>query len=100
MQARHQFGKQGFVGTAMAEIMADRIDQRLAFVAQQIPQGLEPLLALPGRRHRVGGIGAALGVEQVLELIQRLGILQVGNVGRHGAAPIVIGLPGFLESLL
>jgi hypothetical protein len=33
-------------------------------------------------------------------LIQRLGILQVGNVGRHGAVPIVIGLRGFLESLL
>ena len=84
----------------MAEVLADRIDQRLAFVAQQIPQGLEPLLALRGRWHRVGGIRAALGVEQVLELIQRLGILQVGNVGRHDAAQIVIGLPSFLESMI
>jgi hypothetical protein len=41
-----------------------------------------------------------LGVKQRLELIQRLGILQVSNVGGHGAVPIVIGLRGFLESLL
>jgi len=87
MQAGHQFGEQGFVGAAMAEVLADRIDQRLAFVAEHFAQGLEPLLALRGRRHRVGGIGAALGVEQALELIQCLGILRVGNVGRHGAVP-------------
>ncbi len=100
MQAWHQFGEKGLVGAAVAEVLADCVDQRLTLVAEQVAQGLEPLLALCCRRHGVGGVGATLSVEQALELIQHLGILQVGNVGRHGAAPIVIGLPGFLESLL
>ena len=37
VQAGHQFGEQGFIGAAVAEILADRIDQGLTFVVQQIP---------------------------------------------------------------
>ncbi|MNN06685.1 hypothetical protein D3C81_1194860 [compost metagenome] len=36
VQAGHQFGEQGFIGAAMAEVLADRIDQGLAFIVQQI----------------------------------------------------------------
>ena len=85
VQARHQFGEQGFIGAAVAEILADGVDQRLAFSAQHIPQRFEPLLALRRGGHRVGGIGCTLGLEQGLEFFQwLLQILEVGNFSRHG----------------
>jgi len=40
VQAGHQFGEQGFIGAAVAEILADRIDQGLALIAQQVLQRL------------------------------------------------------------
>ncbi|MNR39739.1 hypothetical protein D3C85_1579710 [compost metagenome] len=72
VQAGHQFGKQGFIGAAMAEVLVDRVDQGLALIVQQVPQRLEPLLALRRWRHGVAGIRRTLGVEQGLEFFQWL----------------------------
>ncbi|MNY78413.1 hypothetical protein D3C86_2186470 [compost metagenome] len=56
----------------MAEILADRVNQGLALAVQQVAQRLEPLLALGGWGHRVGGVGCALGFEQGLKFVQGL----------------------------
>ncbi|MNE97568.1 hypothetical protein D3C80_1959380 [compost metagenome] len=87
VQARHQFGEQGFIRAAVAEILADRLDQGLALVTQQVAQGFEPLLALSRRWHRVGRVCQTLGGKQVVKFAQGLlGVLQVGNVGGHGGS--------------
>ena len=68
MQARHQFGKQRLVRAAMAEILADGIDQHLALAAQQLAQAFQPLLTLRKRRERMSGVGLALHVEQGMKI--------------------------------
>ncbi len=96
VQARHQLGQQCFVGAAVAEILADGVDQGLSFVAQYLAQCLEPLSALFGRWHRVGGVGLALGIEERLQLVQLLlRLVQVGNVGRHRRVPDIIRVDVF-----
>lgn len=96
VQARHQLGQQCFVGAAVAEVLADGVDQGLAFVAQYLAQCLEPLSALFGRWHRMGRVGLALGIEERPQLVQLLlRLVQVGNVGRHRQAPDIIGVGVF-----
>ena len=72
MQARHQLGKQRFIGAAMAEIGTDRLDQGLTLVAEQIAQRLEPLLTLGSRWHRVGGVRGPLRIELPIKCLQWL----------------------------
>ena len=85
MQRRHDFGQQGFIGGAVAEIRADGVDQGLLFTAQQLKQGLQPLPALFQGRQRVAGKGAALALEGGLQLVNLLlAVMQVGDVGNHG----------------
>jgi hypothetical protein len=52
----------------MAEVGADRLDDGLALVAEQLSQTVEPLLALPGDGHRVCRKGLTLHVENSFEI--------------------------------
>ncbi|MCY1434732.1 hypothetical protein D9M71_508000 [compost metagenome] len=88
MEAGHDLGQQGLVGRAVAEVLGNGRDQRLLFAEQQLAQGTQPLDALVGAGHRVGAEGFALTLEEALQLADLLlGLLQVGDVGDHGAVP-------------
>ncbi|MNE13377.1 hypothetical protein D3C80_1062090 [compost metagenome] len=63
LHAGHQLGQEGFVGAALAEILADGVDQGLLLLDQQLMHGLEPLAPLRSGRHGVGCERLALGCE-------------------------------------
>ena len=92
MQAGHQFGEQGFIGAAVAEILGDGANQCFTLVAEQVAQGVEPLDALLGRGHRVGLEGLALQGKVLLQLAELLlallqALFKVSDVGDHVIAP-------------
>ncbi|MCY1184529.1 hypothetical protein D9M73_252330 [compost metagenome] len=63
LDAGHQLGQQRFIGTAMAEITTDSVDQGLLFLKQHLMHGLEPLATFCSAGHGVGCERLALGCE-------------------------------------
>ncbi|MCY1281471.1 hypothetical protein D9M70_302810 [compost metagenome] len=118
VQAGHDLGQQGLVGRAVAEVPGDGGDQGVLLGEQQLAEGVQPLDALVGAGHGVGAKSLALALEERLQLADLLlGLLQVGDVGDHGAVPrrlresrpnplggrgelCCCGVAGFLEQML
>ncbi|MCY1433870.1 hypothetical protein D9M71_499100 [compost metagenome] len=88
VEAGHDFGEPRLVGGAIAEVLGDGGDQRVLLGEQQLAEGLQPLDALLGAGHGVRAKGLALALEEGFQLADLLlALLQVGNVGDHGAVP-------------
>ncbi|MNO69803.1 hypothetical protein D3C76_606640 [compost metagenome] len=96
LDAGHQLGQAGFVGTAAAEVFADRCNQFVLVGEQQLAQAFQPLPALRQWRHRVASKRLALGVELGGKVFNGSRRQNTSSIGSHAKLHGIV----FLELIL